>query len=511
MYEERRNSFTLRDIILQILLIVLLVLIMVWLFPTKNYLKQQNVVENDKLYTDYITSMTEAAKDYYTIAKVPTKTGDSVKMTLGEMIEEKLVLEIGGNAVCDSKESYVEVTKMDTDYQLRVELSCEKYHDYVIVTIGCKDFCSNCDQTVTSPITKPSTESTKPDEVKPQPQVATKYTVTFDSNGGSAVSSQTVESGKTATKPINPTKEGYKFVEWTLNGVAYDFDTAVKSNITLVASWTKDTTILYQYKKAVTSTYTYYSDWSDWSSTKTYWGSTKLPYSNTDEKEYTVISTGNAATGETKQQCTTTTTQEKVVADTQDATTKVEEGTVDVSIGTKYSWSTGTEITSDAPLKEYYKGDTIVSSEAEADTKYTFVTTDVETVCETRCSNNIVYIYKKQTKIATAVTQYSCPAGYDEEGSGTNLKCTKTSYTCESYGDDYELSGTSCVKYSTKEVKKETCKDVAVYKDYVKYQVRTRSLKTDTKTSYIYEWSTSSSDSKLIENGYVATGKTKEQ
>jgi len=508
MYEERRNSFTLRDIILQILLIVLFVLIMVWLFPTKNYLKEQNVVENDKLYTDYITSMTEAAKDYYTTAKVPTKTGASVKMTLGAMIEDKLVLEIGGNAVCDNKLSYVEVTKMDTDYQMRVELSCEDYHDYVIVTIGCKDFCSLCGET-TKPVTKPSTENTDKEDVKPQPQVATKYTVTFDSNGGSAVSSQTVESGKTAAKPTNPTKEGYTFVEWTLNGVAYDFNAAVKSNITLVAKWSKNTTVLYQYQKPVTSTYTYYTDWSNWS-TKTYWGSTTLPYSNTDVKEYAVVSTGNGVYG-TKEECTTTTDTKTVVVDTKEATAKPVEGTVQVSMGTKYSWSSGKEITSSVPLNEYYKGDTIVSSESEADTKYTFVTTDVVTTCETRCSNDIVYVYKKQTKVATAVTEYSCPAGYDEVGTGTNLKCTKTTYTCETYGSDYKLEGTSCVKYGTEEVKNTTCKDVNVYKDYVKYQVRTRKLETGTKTSYVYEWSTSSNDSKLIEKGYTATGKTKEQ
>lgn len=61
--------------------------------------------------------------------------------------------------------------------------------------------------------------------------------VTFDSQGGSAVAEVEVKKGETVSKPANPTKEGYVFVEWQLDGVAYDFSTEVKKNITLVAKW----------------------------------------------------------------------------------------------------------------------------------------------------------------------------------------------------------------------------------------------------------------------------------
>ncbi len=64
-----------------------------------------------------------------------------------------------------------------------------------------------------------------------------KYTVTFNSNGGSSVTSQTITDGEKATKPSNPTKSGYTFVEWQLNGKAYDFNSAVTGNITLTAVW----------------------------------------------------------------------------------------------------------------------------------------------------------------------------------------------------------------------------------------------------------------------------------
>ena len=67
-----------------------------------------------------------------------------------------------------------------------------------------------------------------------------KYTVKFDSNGGSKVSSQTVIEGNKATKPTNPTKKGYDFAGWTLNGKSYDFSSKVNANITLVATWKEE-------------------------------------------------------------------------------------------------------------------------------------------------------------------------------------------------------------------------------------------------------------------------------
>ncbi len=70
---------------------------------------------------------------------------------------------------------------------------------------------------------------------------AKKYTVKFDSNGGSKVSSKEVTSGSKVTKPSNPTRTGYKFGCWTLNNKAYDFNSKVTSNITLVAKWTAKT------------------------------------------------------------------------------------------------------------------------------------------------------------------------------------------------------------------------------------------------------------------------------
>ncbi|MCL2444238.1 MAG: InlB B-repeat-containing protein, partial [Treponema sp.] len=65
-------------------------------------------------------------------------------------------------------------------------------------------------------------------------------TVTFNSNGGSAVESQTVNSGSIATLPADPTRTGYTFDNWYSNSGltdVYNFSTPVTSNITLYAKW----------------------------------------------------------------------------------------------------------------------------------------------------------------------------------------------------------------------------------------------------------------------------------
>ena len=65
------------------------------------------------------------------------------------------------------------------------------------------------------------------------------YVVTFNSDGGSAVSEITIEEDTAVDKPADPTKEGFIFVYWYLDNseVAYDFATLVTADITLNALW----------------------------------------------------------------------------------------------------------------------------------------------------------------------------------------------------------------------------------------------------------------------------------
>lgn len=64
------------------------------------------------------------------------------------------------------------------------------------------------------------------------------WTVTFNTNGGSAVAKQ-IRANAPATKPDDPTKEGYNFGGWYREGstTPYDFSTPVTESFTLYAKW----------------------------------------------------------------------------------------------------------------------------------------------------------------------------------------------------------------------------------------------------------------------------------
>ncbi len=70
----------------------------------------------------------------------------------------------------------------------------------------------------------------------------TYYTVTFDSNGGSAIESQRILEGNTARRPNVPVYGGYDFTGWYKDDAAtndlWNFDTdRVNSDLTLYAGW----------------------------------------------------------------------------------------------------------------------------------------------------------------------------------------------------------------------------------------------------------------------------------
>ena len=60
-------------------------------------------------------------------------------------------------------------------------------------------------------------------------------TVTFNSDDGTLLSSETVVYGGLATKPADPDKAGHTFSGWKLGNAAYNFNTPVTSDLELVA------------------------------------------------------------------------------------------------------------------------------------------------------------------------------------------------------------------------------------------------------------------------------------
>ena len=77
----------------------------------------------------------------------------------------------------------------------------------------------------------------------PDPDPETYYTVTFSSNGGSAVASQVIKEGLTVSVPENPVRDGFEFVGWYVDAElteTYNFEKSVTENITLYAGWSED-------------------------------------------------------------------------------------------------------------------------------------------------------------------------------------------------------------------------------------------------------------------------------
>ncbi|MBS7009366.1 InlB B-repeat-containing protein [Anaerostipes sp.] len=66
--------------------------------------------------------------------------------------------------------------------------------------------------------------------------------ITFDSQGGTKISPQTVKYGTVITKPKDPVKKGSAFIDWCLDKdgkEVYDFKTKVQDSFTLYAKWSK--------------------------------------------------------------------------------------------------------------------------------------------------------------------------------------------------------------------------------------------------------------------------------
>jgi uncharacterized repeat protein (TIGR02543 family) len=79
------------------------------------------------------------------------------------------------------------------------------------------------------------------------------YTVTFNTDGGSEVASQDVESGGRPVKPDNPTKDGYVFAGWYFEGLMnpYSFSMPIQSDRTIYAKWVENNKVLNNYNVIV--------------------------------------------------------------------------------------------------------------------------------------------------------------------------------------------------------------------------------------------------------------------
>lgn len=154
MYDERKERFTIKDLLIQVLFVGVFIFLLVWLFPLKSdvnkrFDKLNNNLNNslsplyDQIFNQNVMAMKEAAITYYTTSRLPQKVGQEEKMTLSKMLEENLVLPFvdKDGKQCDLMESYVSITKMDEEYILKINLKCGNQEDYLLVHLGCYNYC----------------------------------------------------------------------------------------------------------------------------------------------------------------------------------------------------------------------------------------------------------------------------------------------------------------------------------------------------------------------------------
>ena len=143
---------------------------------------------------------------------------------------------------CNVNDSYIEATRLDTEYQIKSYLTCENEEDYlntfmddvekmIIITPETTTTTTKAQKT-----TKKVVKTTRATTKVTQPAVKT-YTVSFNANGGDFIEAITVNEGTVVSLPT-PVRTGYTFVGWYNNGVKYD-NAPINRNIVLVAKWIK--------------------------------------------------------------------------------------------------------------------------------------------------------------------------------------------------------------------------------------------------------------------------------
>ena len=144
MYEDEDNKReTLKSVFIKIVLVVLLIFVLMMLFPTKGFVTNyvdEKVKENSGSdnFNNNLLAMATAGSGYFTSSRLPKETGEKVKMTLGEMYDGKLLVRFSdiNNRTCNTKNSYLEVTKEENEYTMKVNLSCSDKTDYIMLHMG---------------------------------------------------------------------------------------------------------------------------------------------------------------------------------------------------------------------------------------------------------------------------------------------------------------------------------------------------------------------------------------
>lgn len=546
MYSEDKKGFSVRDILIQLLFIILFVFILVWLFPTKSSLNNQYDGINNKLdiltstlFNTNIKTMKDAAVSYYTTARLPQALKDVERMTLKQMLDEKLLVEFvdGNGNSCDTTKSYVEVIKLEDEYQMKINLSCTDKDAYIIIHLGCYDYCSAtgvCEKKEEIKITEnkkttcsyeyekvtnakwgdfgswsgwTTTKVAETDYRKVETKTEKVLSGSEQIQTGTKVETISASGNTSTTCPTGYTRSGESCVRnatgyyiakcpsgFTLNSdgtCSGSVGTTTTTSPTCPSGYTRSGSTCYKASSStVSATPTCPSgyNWNGSTCTQT----SGVSYSKGD---YIETLTGYSVPAPNSSYYYETISSDyvyKCIGDNPCAF--IWEYTYK-----KYkSVVSGGTTTTATPICDTANGYTL------SGTTCIKPTTATETTSAT-CSNgtlsgDVCYIYGSQAKTVSA----TCPTGFTLKGNrcyGTKTTTvavtTTTSYSCPS---GYSLSGSSCTRtvpvYDTQNV----------YKNVQYYRYKEKAYVSGTR---LVEWSTSQNDTYLIGQGYNLTGNKK--
>lgn len=151
MYEEgnKRISLNWGLLIIKLVVLALIVFLAGWLYMkiTNNNSNgsKSTLAKDTDSFVNNINTMKNAAFEYFTKSKLPTKIGGTEKLTLAQMIDQKLLIDFTNEGKsCDTDGSYVQTTKTaDGNYALKVSLTCDKKSDFIVTTIENPETCPN--------------------------------------------------------------------------------------------------------------------------------------------------------------------------------------------------------------------------------------------------------------------------------------------------------------------------------------------------------------------------------
>ena len=154
MYSNEKNpGLNWKDLLIKLIFVVVFILLLIWLFKI-NTPNMKPFYSNQ--FRENIKYMQDAAESYYTNERLPKNLGDSAEISLRDMINKNLILPFvdeDGNS-CDLDASYVEVTKNQNDYTLKTTLVCPKEKNTVVKTLGCYNYCEDCNKDEVKKVTE---------------------------------------------------------------------------------------------------------------------------------------------------------------------------------------------------------------------------------------------------------------------------------------------------------------------------------------------------------------------